>query len=131
MGATARFSISSTVSGLPEGGSGESGFASTFSSTNAHWTWSEVEVTTNGSTVYMSRGVVVPSSATAVYVKPTKTTNGSTAIVRVVETTSTNAPGVRLGYRGPSMWNVESTVESTIYFISTAATTFRVRVGVL
>lgn len=79
----------------------------------------------------MSRGVVVPSSASAVYVIPTKSTNGSTAIVRISQTTSTNAPGVQLGYRGPSLINVESTVESTVYFFSTANTTFRVRVVVL
>ena len=90
-----------------------------------------MEVCTNGSTAYMARGVVVPSSATGVFVIPTKSTNGSTAIIRYAETTSTNSPGVRLGYRGPSLINVESTVESTVYFFSTANTTFRVRVVVL
>lgn len=88
-------------------------------------------MSTNGSTAFMGRGVVVPSSASVVYVIPTKSTNGSTSIVRVTETTSTNAPGVRLGYRRPSLLNVESTVESTLYFLSTANTTFRVRVLVI
>jgi hypothetical protein len=79
----------------------------------------------------MSRGVVVPSSATVVYVVPTQSSNGSTSIIRYTETTSTNAPGVRLGYRRPSAINVESTVESTIYLKSTAGTTFRARVIVI
>lgn len=76
----------------------------------------------------MARGVVVPSSATALYVIPTKSTNPSTAGLRISETTSTASPGVRLGYRKPSLLNVESTFESTVYFFSTGQTTFRIRV---
>lgn len=128
--ANAQFSISSTLSGLPEQStSGDAvGFISTFSSTNATYRIQEVEVCTNGSTLFMGRGVVVPSSATVLYVVPVNSTNPSTAGLRITETTSTNAPGVRLGYRKPSILNVESTFESTVYFLSTGQTTFRVRV---
>lgn len=128
MGSTAKFSISATIEGLPEQSTSGSGaaFNTTWKSTNAAYTISNVEVSTQGSTAYQSRGVVVPSSATVLYVIPAQSTNPSTAGFRMSETSST--VGVRMGYRGPSIINVESTSESTVYFFTTGVTTYRLRV---
>lgn len=130
MGSTAAFAFSGVLEGLPQlSTSGEAvAFNSTFRSTNATYLISEIEVSTAGSTAFMGRGFVVPSSATVLYVIPVNSTNPSTAGYRISETTSTNAPGVRLGYRRPSVLSVESTFESTIYLFTTGQTTYRVRV---
>lgn len=130
MGSTAKFSISASVAGLPETGTGETqGFVSTFSSTNAHYSIASI-VATTGSTGHGSApGVVVPSSATVVYVVPTQSTNPSTAGIRVTQ--STAVVGVYLGYRKPSLLNVESTVETTFHFYTTGNTTVPLRVVVI
>lgn len=131
MGATAAFSVSCTVAGLPEQStSGDAmGFISTFSSTNAHYSIT-AGVATTGSTGHGSApGVVVPSSATVLYIVPTRSTNSSTSGLRVTQSTAT--AGVYIGYRKPSVINVESTSETTYHIYSTGNTTVAFRAVVI
>lgn len=72
---------------------------------------------------------MVPSSASAVFIIPTRSTNPSTAGLRVTQ--STAETGVYIGYKGPSLINCESTFETTLHVYTTGNTTTPFRAVVI
>ena len=131
MGATAHLSISCTVAGFPEQSTAGSagGFFTTFKTTNAHGSITAGVATT---AIGTAPGIVIPSSATVLYIIPTQSTNPSTSGLRIAPSTAlASTEGMYIGYRKPSIINVESTFESTFHVYTTGGTTVAFRAIVL
>lgn len=119
--AVADFNLSATVSDFPEGGTA-SGFNQSFQTTQAVGDWHTTSATTAGTV-----GVLLPTSASAIFVVPTESTNTNPFLAGF---TSGRVGGIRLSPQNPSLVSINVAVPSTLHLWTTATEPVNVRVGV-
>lgn len=116
--ATAAFAISCTESGFPEGGT-NSGFNTTFVTTQAVGNWTSTVITTVAANM---PSIALPSSASAIFLKPVDSTN--TFPYRIQPTTSTGVTsaggGITMSSLGASLLSINPA--TSLYYLWTTAT---------